>query len=605
VESDIDSRNRVMPKKKRLLWQLYPSYLLITIISLVAVTWYASESLKHFFLEQTASDLKVRARLFEKQVLEHLDPLDEKVVDLLCKKIGKSAATRITIILPSGKVVGDSEKDPSRMDNHVDRPEFIDALNGPSGTSIRYSRTLEKDMMYVGIPIKKKNHILAVVRTSIPVNDIDLVLNSMKIKIAFGCLVVAVFAAMLSLFVSRRITRPIEQIKIWAESITRGEFHLRPQVAESEEIGALAESLNRMAVELREHIDTVMRQRNEIEAVLSSMVEGVIAVDMEERVISMNHAAAKMFGCDPAEVQGRSIQEVVRNTVLHQFVKNALSSQEAVEKEIVLSSDGDRFLNGHGTLLRDAEGKQIGALIVLNDVTRLLRLEKIRREFVANVSHEIKTPITAIKGFVENLRDGSVENHEDAERFLEIISKHVDRLEAIIEDLLSLSRIEQEAERKEVVLDESRLKDVLETAIQVCEANAIAKKIEVELSCAEDIVAKFDPLLLEQAVVNLLDNAIKYSGEGKTVWVEAVQAEKEIIVSVRDQGCGIEKNHLPRLFERFYRTDKARSRQLGGTGLGLAIVKHIAQAHGGHVAVESTPGKGSTFSIHLPLAGSP
>jgi two-component system phosphate regulon sensor histidine kinase PhoR len=602
VESDIDSRNRVMPKKKRLLWQLYPSYLLITIISLVAVTWYASESLKHFFLEQTAFDLKVRARLFEKQVLEHLDPLDEKVVDLLCKKIGKSAATRITIILPSGKVVGDSEKDPSRMDNHVDRPEFIDALNGPSGTSIRYSRTLEKDMMYVGIPIKKKNHILAVIRTSIPVNDIDLVLKSMKIKIAFGCLVVAVFAAMLSLFISRRITRPIEQIKIWAESITRGEFHLRPQVAESEEIGALAESLNRMAVELREHIDTVMRQRNEIEAVLSSMVEGVIAVDMEERVISMNHAAAKMFGCDPAEVQGRSIQEVVRNTVLQQFVKNALSSQEVVEKEIVLSSDNDRFLNGHGTLLRDAEGKQIGALIVLNDVTRLLRLEKIRREFVANVSHEIKTPITAIKGFVETLRDGAVKNPEDAERFLEIISKHIDRLEAIIEDLLSLSRIEQETEREKVVLDEGRLKDVLETAIQVCEADAMAKKIEVELSCAEDIVAKFDPLLLEQAVVNLIDNAIKYSGEEKTVWVEAVQAEKEIIVSVRDQGCGIEKNHLPRLFERFYRTDKARSRQLGGTGLGLAIVKHIAQAHGGHVAVESTPGKGSTFAIHLPKA---
>ena len=591
-----------MPKKRRLLWQLYPSYLLITIISLIAVTWYASESLKHFFLEQTASDLKVRARLFEKQVLEHLDPLDEKAVDLLCKKIGKSAATRITIILPSGKVVGDSEKDPAKMDNHVDRPEFIEALNGPSGTSTRYSRTLEKDMMYVGIPIKKENHILAVVRTSVPVNDIDLVLKSMKIKIAFGCLVVAVFAAMLSLFVSRRITRPIEQIKIWAESIARGECRLRPPVAESEEIGALSESLNQMAVELREHIDTVMRQRNEIKAVLSSMVEGVIAVDMEERVISMNHAAAKMFGCDLAEAQGRSIQEVVRNTVLQQFVKNALSSQEAVEKEIVLSSDRDRFLNGHGTLLRDAEGKQIGALIVLNDVTRLLRLEKIRREFVANVSHEIKTPITAIKGFVETLRDGAVENHEDAERFLEIIGKHVDRLEAIIEDLLSLSRIEQEAEREEVVLDEGRLKDVLETAIQVCEAGAMAKKIEIELSCAEDLLAKIDPPLLEQAMVNLIDNAIKYSNDGGTVRVEALQRESETIISVHDQGCGIEKEHLPRLFERFYRVDKARSRQLGGTGLGLAIVKHIAQAHGGHVAVESTPGKGSTFSIHIPKA---
>lgn len=591
-----------MPKKKRLLWQLYPSYLLITIISLVAVTWYASESLKHFFLEQTASDLQVRARLFEIQVLEHLDPMDEKVVDLLCKKIGKSAATRITIILPSGKVVGDSEKDPSKMDNHVDRPEFIDALKGPSGTSIRYSRTLEKDMMYVGIPIKKKSHVLAVIRTSTPVNNMDLLLKSMKIKIAFGCLVASVFAAMLSLFVSRRVTRPIEQIKIWAESITRGEFHLRPQVTESEEIGALAESLNRMAVELRKHIDTVMRQRNEIEAVLSSMVEGVIAVDMEERVISMNHAAARMFGCDLTKAQGRSIQEVVRNTVLQQFVKNALSSQEAVEMEIVLSSDAERFLNGHGTLLRDAEGKQIGALIVLNDVTRLLRLEKIRREFVANVSHEIKTPITAIKGFVETLRDGAVKNPENAERFLKIIDKHVKRLEAIIDDLLRLSRIEQEAGTEEVVLNEGRLKEVLENAIQFCEANAVARKIEVELSCAEDIVAKFDPSLLEHAVVNLIDNAIKYSGEKKNVRVEAVQEEKEIIVSVRDQGCGIEKNHLSRIFERFYRADKARSRQLGGTGLGLAIVKHIAQTHGGHVAVESTPGKGSTFAIHLPRA---
>ncbi|MEA1990974.1 MAG: ATP-binding protein [Thermodesulfobacteriota bacterium] len=591
-----------MPKKRRLLWQLYPSYLLITIISLIAVTWYASVSLKHFFLEQTASDLKVRAHLFEKQVLEHIDPLDEKAIDLLCKKIGKSAATRITIILPSGKVVGDSEKDPARMDNHVDRPEFIEALNRPSGISTRYSRTLEKDMMYVGIPVKKKNHILAVVRTSVPVNDIDLVLKSMKIKITFGCLVVAVFAAILSLFVSRRITRPIEQIKIWAESIARGELQLRPPVAESEEIGALSESLNRMAIELREHIDTVMRQRNEIEAVLSSMVEGVIAVDMEERVISMNHAAAKMFGCDFAEAQGRSIQEVVRNTVLQEFVKNALSSQEAVEKEIVLYSNGDRFLNGHGTLLRDAEGKQIGALIVLNDVTRLLRLEKIRREFVANVSHEIKTPITAIKGFVETLRDGAVENHEDAERFLEIISKHVDRLEAIIEDLLSLSRIEQEAEREKVVLDEGRIKDVLETAIQICEAGTMAKKIEVELSCAKEMVANLDPQLLEQAIVNLIDNAIKYSNDGGTVRVEALQRENEIIISVHDQGCGIEKKHLSRLFERFYRADKARSRQMGGTGLGLAIVKHIAQAHGGRVAVESIPGKGSTFSIHLPMA---
>ena len=591
-----------MPKKRRLLWQLYPSYLLITLISLLAVTWYASKSLRHFFLEQTASDLEARAHLVEKQILKHLDPLDEKDVDLLCKTIGARASTRITIILPSGKVIGDSQEDPARMDNHADRPEFIRALTGPSGTSTRYSRTLKKNMMYVGIPIKKNSHTLAVVRTSIPVNAIDVALKNIQVKIAVAGLIIALFAAVLSLIVSRRITHPIEEIKKGAESFARGDFECRLPVSNSEEIGGLSEAMKKMALQLHERINTIIRQRNEIEAVLSSMVEGVIAVDMEERVISMNRAAAHMFGCDPSEAQGRSIQEVVRNTVLQQFVTNALSSQEPVEKDIVLSSDGERFLNGNGTLLSDAQGKQIGALIVLNDVTRLQKLEKVRRDFVGNVSHEIKTPITAIKGFVETLRDGAVKNLEDAERFLAIIEKHVDRLEAIIEDLLTLSRIEREAEREEVVLAEGRIKDVLQTAIQVCEVSAVAKKIRIELSCPDDMVTKMDAPLLEQAFVNLLDNAIKYSDEGSVIRVEATQTDNEIIITVRDQGCGIEKEHLPRLFERFYRVDKARSRQLGGTGLGLAIVKHIAQAHGGRLSVESTPGKGSTFAIHLPRA---
>ena len=589
-----------MAKKRRLFWQLFPSYVMITVISLVAVTWYASTSLRHFFLEQAAANLEVRAHLFEDQIIKYLDPLDKNAVDSLCKKIGKCASTRITIILPSGQVIGDTEKNPAKMDNHVDRPEIIGALTGASGTSTRYSRTLEKQMMYVGIPLKKNGRIAAVIRTSISVNAIDDTIKNIQIKIALGGLIIAVFAAMLSLLVSRRLTLPIEQIRRWAESIARGEFQFRPPVSGSEEIGALSESMNRMAVELRDRIDTVMRQRNEMEAVLSSMVEGVIAVDTEERLISMNQAAGVMFGCDPSEAQGRSIQEVVRNTILHNFLKEALSRQEPVEKDIVLSSNGDQFLNAHGTVLRDAKGKKIGALIVLNDVTRIRRLENIRREFVANVSHEIKTPITAIKGFVETLRDGAAKSPDDTERFLGIIEKHVGRLEAIIEDLLRLSRIEQEAEKEKTVLSEGRIEEVLKSAIQVCDLKAVAKKTRIKLSCAEDIVTKINPALLEQAVVNLLDNAIEYSDAESKIEVEATQTDSEIIVSVHDQGQGIEKQHLERLFERFYRVDKARSRQLGGTGLGLAIVKHIAQAHGGHVSVDSVPGKGSTFSIHLP-----
>lgn len=590
-----------MPKKKRLLWQLYPTYLLITLISLIAVTWYASRSLRHFFLRHIASDLEARAHLVEKQILKHLDPLDEKGVDLLCKKIGKPASTRITVILPSGHVVGDSEEEPSRMDNHADRPEFIGAIVGPLGTSTRYSRTLKKNMMYVGIPIMKNRQNLAVIRTSVPVDSIDVAISNTQVKVALGGLIIALFAAVLSLIVSRRISRPIEEIKKGAECFASGDFECRLPASNSEEIAGLSDAMKKMALQLDERINTTIRQRNEIEAVLSSMVEGVIAVDMEERIISMNQASAHMFGCDPSKAQGRSIQEVIRNTVLQQFVTKALYSKGPVEKDIILPYDGDRFLSGHGTLLHDAQGKQIGALIVLNDITRIQKLEKIRREFVANVSHEIKTPITAIKGFVETLRDGAVKNLEDAERFLSIIEKHVDRLEDIIEDLLTLSRIEREAEREEVVLAEGRVKDVLENAIRVCEVGTVTKKISIELSCPEDMIAKIDLQLLEQAVVNLVDNAIKYSDEGSIIKVEATQTDHESIISVRDHGCGIEKKHLPRLFERFYRVDKARSRQMGGTGLGLAIVKHIAQAHGGHVDVESTPGKGSTFAIHLPF----
>ncbi len=542
----------------------------------------------------------MRAGLFKSQILGYLDPLDREAIDSLCKRVGRHTATRITVILPSGKVVGDSAKEPKKMDNHADRPEFIMALNRPQGTSIRFSRTLKKHMMYVGIPIKTGDHISAVVRASIPITAVDVAIKKIQIKITIGIFAIAILAALLSLLVSRRITRPIEQIKKWADSIAQGEFQFRPPVTGSEEIGALSEAMHQMAIELHERIDTIVQQRNEIEAVLSSMVEGVIAVDMEERVISMNHAAAKILGLNPSGVRGRSIQEVARNTIFQQFVKDTLSSHGVVERDIVLSSNNEEFLNGHGTLLCNAEGRQIGALMVLNDVTRLKRLEKIRREFVANVSHEIKTPITAIKGFVETLQDGAIKNPENAERFLEIIGRHADRLEAIVEDLLSLSKIEMGAEGQEVPLVETRLKDVIETSIQICEANASAKKIDIELSCPGDITTKIDPPLLEQAFVNLLDNAIKYSNKGKTVWVEVSQRENEIVISVRDHGCGIERRHLTRIFERFYRVDKARSRQLGGTGLGLAIVKHVVQVHGGRVTVESAPSKGSTFSLYLP-----
>ncbi len=590
-----------MKKKKRLIWQIFPPFLLITLLSLLAVSWYASDSMGHFFLDQTAVDLNIRAVLLEKQVGVHLSPIDPPAVDSICKSRGKESATRYTVILPSGKVIGDSRETPHLMDNHANRPEIIRALAGETGRAIRYSNTLLQSMMYVARPIKENDKIRAIVRAAIPTTFIDRELKSIQLKITLAGLLIALAAAGVSLWISRRITRPIEAMKQSAGHFAGGDLSRRLAAPDSEEMAGLADALNRMAAQLEHRINTIVSQRNELETVLASMREGVIAVDNEEKIINMNAAAAKFFNCKPEEIQSRDLQEIIRNSALHQFVRNSNSSKTLTEDDISLYHNGEKTLHMQSSPLLDANKAQAGTLVVFNDVTHVRRLENMRRDFVANVSHEIKTPLTAIKGFVETLLQGSVDNPEEAARFLGIIKKHVDRLSAIVEDLLSLSRIEQEDEGKTIELADGHIKDVFQSAMQICRSKAEEKNIALSPECADQIAAQYDARLLEQAVVNLLDNAIKYSEPQSTIRLKARPNHSEILISVEDQGMGIAKKHLPRLFERFYRVDKARSRTMGGTGLGLAIVKHIAQAHGGDVTVESTLGKGSTFTIHLPL----
>jgi len=589
-----------MKKKKRLLWQLFPSYLLIILISLVAVTLYATTSLKHFYLDQVAYDLQARAHLLEKQILQLIGPMDADVIDALCKEIGKPSATRITVILPSGTVIGDSNNDPAGMDNHAMRPEVIEARKGLVGTSIRYSTTLEQKMMYVAIPLTDRENIMAVIRTSLPITAIDKTLKSIQVKIALGGLLIALLAAVLSLYVSRRISRPIEKMKEGAEHFARGDLSYRLPETDLEEIGSLADAMNRMAVQLDDRIKMIIKQRNEMEAILSSMEEGVIAFDVDERIISINQAAARIFKLETSDLVNRTVQEAVRNPALQQFVRDALSTSENLRSDITLYHEGERIIHTHSTSLFDSTGHSSGILVVLNDVTQLRQLENIRRDFAANVSHEIKTPLTAIKGFVETLRHSHSEKPEDTERFIGIIDKHVNRLAAIVDDLISLSKIEQDDEKKEIKLQKSPLKNILQAAMSNCREKAEREEITMDLQCEENLSAMIDPNLFEQAVFNLLDNAINYSERQSTVQISVAVQDAEIIISVQDHGLGISKEHHSRLFERFYRADKARNRKLGGTGLGLAIVKHIAQAHGGRVSVESAIGKGSTFSFYLP-----
>jgi two-component system phosphate regulon sensor histidine kinase PhoR len=390
-------------------------------------------------------------------------------------------------------------------------------------------------------------------------------------------------------------------MKKGAEQFAVGDLSHRLLETNLEEMDGLADALNQMAAQLDDRIKTIMEQRNELEAVLSSMQEGVIAFDVDERIININQAAARIFQCEPADLLNRTVQEAIRNPEVQRFIRDALYTSENLESDITLYQEDERIIHAHSTSLFDSGGTSTGILVVLNDVTQLRQLENMRRDFAANVSHEIKTPLTAIKGFVETLHHNTVDSPEESQRFLDIITKHVDRLTAIIDDLMKLSRIEQQDEKQEIILKTEPIKRVIQRAIQTCQEKTKAKKINIDLECEEDISAKIDATMIEQAVFNLLDNAINYSHEQSVVKVSAYEKDKEIIINVQDHGIGISKEHLSRLFERFYRVDKARSRSLGGTGLGLAIVKHIAQAHGGRVSVESTPGQSSIFSLHLPI----
>jgi two-component system phosphate regulon sensor histidine kinase PhoR len=425
--------------------------------------------------------------------------------------------------------------------------------------------------------------------------------------------------------------RPLRVLREGATRFAAGDMRQPIEAPGTRELAALTDRLNAMARQMDEKIRTITQQAAERQAVLSGMIEGVIAIDADERVIMLNAAAAQWLDVDLSKAHGRKSFEIIRNMQLQDMVARALESGQPIEEELTLRGP-DRKLSiqaqvaplGDDAAAAGGAAAGRGVVVVLHDVTRLRHLESIRQEFVANVSHELKTPIAAIKAAVETLVDetealGVGDPTSDAgaghavpateapngpHRFLAMIARQADRLNAIVEDLLMLARIEADEAERSLVLTRGAVAPVLRAAVETCQAHAQEKGMTIELAADATLAASINAPLLEQAVVNMLDNAIKYSPAETRIEVAARRDNGEVVLSVRDQGPGIEKVHLPRVFERFYRTDKARSRQLGGTGLGLAIVNHVALAHGGRVSVDSSqedgPDRGSTFRIHLP-----
>ena len=406
-----------------------------------------------------------------------------------------------------------------------------------------------------------------------------------------------------AVFFTRLIIIPLRyslrEIRRGADLFSRGELSRRLSVVEPKEFHDLAHTLNRVGVELKDRIEIAERQRNELNVILSAMREGVMVLDRDHRIVRMNEAAERLLGMSRATSIGKMAYELVRNVALQRLLDQAIAEQRDIEGEVTLFDPSERSIQVYARVLSDGVSLK-GILVVLNDLTHLHRLENVRREFVANVSHELRTPITSIKGFVETLQDGAIDNPAEARRFLEIIGRQVDRLSSIFDDLLSLSSIEQQEGTGEFAFERVKIQELVDSTLQSFEKRGKEKNI----SFVRDIVAgdfMINRNLMEQALGNLIDNALKLSPENSQIIIRASRVDADIVLAVEDSGPGIEAEHLTRIFERFYRVDKGRSRKVGGTGLGLSIVKHIAQVHSGSVDVKSVVGEGTTFFIRIPV----
>lgn len=587
-------------RRKRLFWRLFALLLAANAAAVLLAGFFAARQVRQWYVQHVRDTLEVQASETARLATPLFAAGQPDRLQEFCRSAG-AGPTRITAIFPSGLVAGDSREEPRNMENHADRPEIQQALAGAVGQSTRLSPTIRETMMYVAMPVRQGEHVIGVMRAAVSLRGVENALEAMRRNLLWvgltGCLAVAA----VSLIASRWISRPLEVVRAGAERFARGELLHRLPALGVEEIAAVADALNLMARQLQERIETIQRQQNEHEAMLMSMNEGVLAVDLRAAIISLNRTCAELLEVDPDKAAGRLLHETIRRAELLGFVEAALASDEPLEADLELCGAVRRLLRVQGTSLYGAQRQKIGALLVMHDVTRLRQLEEMRREFVANVSHELRTPITSIKGFVETLLDGAWDDRANAERFLKIIHRQVDRLDAIIGDLLALSRVEKGSEEQRIQFASESVRDVLAAALDMCQTKAFDKRIAIRLDCPADLRAEINASLLEQAVMNLLDNAVKYSEPDSLIEAAACCEGENLVIRVTDRGCGIEAEHLPRLFERFYRVDKARSRELGGTGLGLAIVKHIALAHRGSVTVQSALGKGAQFTIRLPL----
>ena len=515
----------------------------------------------------------------------------------ICMTAARDSATRVTIIDSQGVVLGDSEVDPATLDNHSSRPEVYIALQGRIGIDIRYSDTLAMNMLYVAVPFSNEEDSGAV-RLALPLAELQAIYNSALTGILLATLLCGLIAVLLGLWLAQRISRPVKDITVAVKDLAGGNLRRRIFIHSGDEIEDLAHAFNDMAQHIEQNIDEVTEVRNYLQAILDNTVNGVLMIGPDDRVVYANPVSASLLALG-SEIPGKKYVEIITTYELLAMIDEVKQKGESTKRNIVLHTLGGKIIEANVVPIGDSSTSVRDILVILNDITEIKHLEQVRKDFVANVSHELKTPVASISGFAETLLAEGGKDPVTAQEFTRIIYKETQRLSRLINDLLELSKLEADAFKLQLqAVDLNRL---VEDAVARMATTASFKNIEIVYSHPGTAVQlNSDPGLIDLVLINLLDNAVNYSTDGGRVEVGLVDLGEKVKISVKDNGIGIPVRDIPRIFERFYRVDKARTRKTGGTGLGLSIVKHIVENLNGQVAVESTEGRGSAFYVTLP-----
>ena len=578
----------------RFFWKLGLTYLALLAV-LLAVDLYTARALRRDYLRAAFEQLDALGRIAQAGPPQ-LD--DQAGLRSWVSRMASSGA-RITVIAADGRVLDDSAHDPETMENHAGRPEIRQAFAGGEGRAVHHSATLGRDLVYLALRYQPVDREPVVLRLALPLGHIDESLAEFHRRLWAASLLILLAGGAASLLISRSFSARIKRLKIFLGRLADGDF--RPLALErtGDELTELTLALNETAAHLDQTIRSLTDEHNRSSAILRSMVEGVAVISADERILFSNQAFSQVLGLDASACEGRRPVEVIRQSELLAAIKKVLAGRETVHSEVVMGTVRPRSFAVTATPVQ--ADRTTGAVLVLHDISELRRLERVRRDFVANVSHEFKTPLTAIQGFAETLLAGALDDPENRRRFVEIIGEHARRLARLTDDLLKLSLVE--AGKLELEFQPVAVGELIRTCVETTRPRAAEKQQSLRVECPADLpLARGDARRLQEVLQNLLDNAVQYTPTGGRITVQARASEGAVVITVSDTGIGIPQADQARIFERFYRVDVARSREVGGTGLGLSIARHIVEAHGGRIWVESTVGQGSDFHFSIPVA---